>query len=478
MTTHPGGDFGLALDVQTLLIIASWIAALLGLFLLLAWISDRSIRALAWWSAAYFIGGSAIASLLSGATTTIPVAREVPAALLFLALGMIWSGARLFYGRRVRPVALVAGAVIWFMMVKLPLFAEPGAARLALNATGISIYTFLTAIEIWRDRRSRPYPRFQAIVMPLLHAGVFLYPVLLPAIMPWSIDSGVSGPWATELTLVTVLYGVGMAFLILALVHDYKIRIHKDAASTDSLTGLFNRRAFLESAQELIDRCAGKRQPVTLLMFDLDYFKTVNDRFGHAVGDDALRLFAKTASESMRVDDIIGRLGGEEFAAVVPGDDDVAVGIAERIRAAFEAVGTEVCGHPVKATVSIGAAWTNDKVSVEKILAAADVALYRAKETGRNRLVLADDRVRGAAPDNAPAGTEVVDRTHRRPRWVIGLQVWPAGRWLLQTYRGLVGTFIWVMQCGERRLVIRRDVWPAALRTSRQAVEVRRRPVA
>jgi hypothetical protein len=116
-----------------------------------------------------------------------------------------------------------------------------------------------------------------------------------------------------------------------------------------------------------------------------------------------LRLFAKTASANMRTDDVIGRLGGEEFAAVVPGDGDVASGIAERVRMAFETAGVDVSGCPLKATVSIGAAWTAEAVRIDELLAAADAALYRAKEAGRNRLELATEPLRGIEPDRALA---------------------------------------------------------------------------
>jgi diguanylate cyclase (GGDEF)-like protein len=406
--------FALAIDVSTLVVIATWIAALLGMFLLLTWISDRTSRALAWWSTAYIIGGSAVATWIPGHGVGIPVAKDVPGALLFLALGMIWSGARLFYGRTVRPVALVAGAVIWLVATKSALFAEGGSGRLLLSTLGIAGYMFLTAVEVWRDRRARPSPRVQAILVPLLHASVFLCPVVLPTIMPWAVGAHAKGAWPTALTFATLLYAVGGAFLVLALMQDRSIRIYRDAASLDPLTGLLNRRAFLECARSLIAEHGQKQRPVTLLMFDLDHFKAINVRFGHAVGDDALRLFAGTACATMRIDDVIGRLGGEEFAAIVPGDGDVAAGIAERVRMAFEAAGMEVSGRPLNATVSVGAAWTAQDIPVELLLAEADGALYRAKEAGRNRLELAAEPVRAPESERDLAAALAGSRRRRR----------------------------------------------------------------
>ena len=331
---------------------------------------------------------------------------------MFLALGMIWTGARLFYGRSILAIPLFAGAVFWLLLAQWPIFAAGSGGRLLLSSVGIAVYTFLTATEIWHDRRARPDPRWRAVVVPLLHASVFLSPVLLAVMAPHAAMPASLGGWFTVLTLATLLYAVGTAFLILTLVQDRTIRLHKDAANTDPLTGLFNRRAFLDYAQRLIGSCAPRGQPVTLLMFDLDHFKSINDRFGHAVGDDALRLFARTASACMRTNDAIGRLGGEEFAAVVPGTDDVAAGIAERIRTAFEAAGVVISGHRMHATVSIGAAWTSENVSADRVLAEADNALYRAKESGRNRLELVREPVRGPSAGDR----SVVRKTERLRR--------------------------------------------------------------
>jgi diguanylate cyclase (GGDEF)-like protein len=126
-------------------------------------------------------------------------------------------------------------------------------------------------------------------------------------------------------------------------------------------------------------------------MFDLDHFKSINDRFGHAVGDDALRVFADTVRKSMRASDIVGRLGGEEFAAIVAEPMDLATPIAERVRASFEITGKIIAGHAIGATVSIGAATATDVVTnIDALIARADAALYRAKGEGRNRLRTAE----------------------------------------------------------------------------------------
>jgi diguanylate cyclase (GGDEF)-like protein len=129
-------------------------------------------------------------------------------------------------------------------------------------------------------------------------------------------------------------------------------------------------------------------------MFDLDYFKSINDRFGHAAGDDVLRLFGQVVRASTRADDIVARFGGEEFIAIVPGGWESASKISERVRTSFEAAGATVANHTIGATVSIGAATCYDAVTaIDALIARADAALYRAKNEGRNRVYIDEGEV-------------------------------------------------------------------------------------
>ena len=194
-------------------------------------------------------------------------------------------------------------------------------------------------------------------------------------------------------TLETMLYSIGTAFLVLLMVKDNDVDLYRNAANTDHLTGLLNRRAFLESALDLSARRSARGEPVTMMMLDLDHFKTINDSFGHAMGDEVLRTFAEVARSSMRASDVIGRLGGEEFAVIVAEPMDLATRIAERLRAAFEEAGMAVGGRAIGATVSIGVASSCEPLTdLSPLLARADAALYRAKHDGRNRVYAGDDR--------------------------------------------------------------------------------------
>jgi len=380
----------LALDFPTLFVIATSVTALLGVFLLFAWVQDR-VKALAWWGSAYLVGGFSVSIWsLEGPGALLPPGTAN--ALLFIACGMIWNAARLFHGRPVLWGALAAGATIWLIACTSQDFLASLSARIILSSLIISSYTFLTAAELWRERRKsrRSWP---AIFVPILHGAVFLAPIPLASVLPddRGIVSLASG-WIAVFALEVMLYIVGTAFIILVLAKERAVRMHKDAAATDELTGLLNRRGFLHGAESMIARAAQNQTPVSVLIFDLDHFKKVNDSFGHAIGDEALRVFGSTAAGTMRASDIIGRLGGEEFAAILPGTLDDAAAAAERVRTAFEAVAATVHGCPLGATVSVGAASGAPGTDIATLLSRADTALYRAKAKGRNCVVTDRER--------------------------------------------------------------------------------------
>ena len=375
------------LDVPTLSFVAVCIAGLLGLFLIIAFLQQRSVRALAWWGSAYLIGASSMA-LWSMPVPMYDMPKALPAALIFVACGMIWNGVRLFHGKRILSIATFAGAVFWIVLCQLPVFAPGSNGRVMLGGLVVAAYTFFIALELGTERRKSLYSRTAAIAVPCMHASIFLMPIAMRAFLPEMLAAG----WMTVLALETVIYAVGTAFIVLLLVKDHHVHVYRTAATTDHLTGLCNRRAFLEAAAKLQTQQGERGDPVTLLMFDLDHFKSINDRFGHGVGDTVLKVFAQSVQKSMRSTDIIGRLGGEEFAAIVPEPMETVLRIAERIRAGFEAAGAVVGPNAIGATVSIGGATSYSAVpDIDALILRADNALYGAKHGGRNRFHPADE---------------------------------------------------------------------------------------
>lgn len=146
-----------------------------------------------------------------------------------------------------------------------------------------------------------------------------------------------------------------------------------------------------------------KRDPAALLAFDLDRFKALNDEYGHHIGDEALKLFCSVAKESMRPHELLGRLGGEEFAAILPGSDAAAARrLAQEIVSDFAARGRCIESLPVRATVSVGVSMAQGETrSLAELLIAADRALYSAKELGRNRV----EQALEGCPTTAPSVT-------------------------------------------------------------------------
>lgn len=163
----------------------------------------------------------------------------------------------------------------------------------------------------------------------------------------------------------------------------------RDVASRDHLTGLFNRRGFLERVESEKIRSTRTNKIFAMLLGDIDFFKQVNDQYGHDIGDLALVGVAKALCASLRQVDCVGRWGGEEFIALLPetGKEDVVM-VAERVRKQVEEMVIETGNGPIMVTITIGVALFAEGLTIEECIGLADGALYRGKEKGRNRVEL------------------------------------------------------------------------------------------
>jgi len=190
----------------------------------------------------------------------------------------------------------------------------------------------------------------------------------------------------------SIIFALGTSVFILALVKERNEAAGLSAARTDSLTGIASRAAFLENAERVLERCRRDSAPVSVLMFDLDRFKAVNDRHGHAVGDVVIQKFCEVVNAALRPNDVFGRVGGEEFTVVLPGSSiEAACARAERIRASFAQDCRFVRDRQVNATVSGGVSVSvKSELTLEQLLEYSDAALYVAKADGRNRIKRAE----------------------------------------------------------------------------------------
>lgn len=375
----------MSLDISTLFLVATLICALLGVMLHYFGRQEK-ISALNWWGNAYLLGAITVALW----TILTPVFGEVitlaMASLGFIACGMMWNAARVFHGLKPNWPGLFLGALAWLAAVtSLP--PEQDALRMTIGAAIVAAYAGLTASQLAAERRKAMHRRWPTMVVPLLHGAVLMLPIVLADLWPSPHSGFVGNVWVVLFAVELVLYAIGTVFVIFMLVSERSVSLHKTAASLDPLTGMLNRRGFSEACARMIEREAIAGRPVSALIFDIDHFKSINDRFGHPAGDEVLKLFAAIVTNSLRISDLSGRIGGEEFAALLPCPIDEAVTAADRVREAFQNCGIEVDDAPVATTVSIGVAGGPAGVELEVLLAAADTALYQAKRGGRNRVV-------------------------------------------------------------------------------------------
>ncbi len=166
-----------------------------------------------------------------------------------------------------------------------------------------------------------------------------------------------------------------------------------DQVRTDSLTGIANHRYFIQALEQEIERTQRSGQPTSLIMLDIDFFKKVNDRWGHETGNQALIHISRLLQQTVRKLDIPCRYGGEEFAVILPDTDlSSCIQVAERIRQVIEESPLIVAEKPLKMTASLGIATytTNHQTTTEDLVKQADRYLYQAKETGRNRVCHAE----------------------------------------------------------------------------------------
>ena len=379
----------MTLDLHTLFLVTIYVEAILGLLLLFAWIQNLQIRAVAWWGCAHLMrAGSIVLFGMFGAVSPI-ISIDVANALLFLSFAVTWTGARVFDGRKPLVLAVIAGPLAWLVLCQIPSIGVQQEIRFLVASGIIATYTWLTAYEFWRGREEPLVSRWPAIFVLFAHGSIFLLRTPLAAMLPWPPVGKFESVWLTVISFEALMFSISIAFILLAMAKERAEFCHRTAAMVDPLTGIANRRSFLNDATELTD--GHSMGPTAVLLMDLDHFKSINDRFGHAIGDRVLQVFAESTRETIRAADLFGRLGGEEFAAVLRNvRREDAIALTESIHRHFVEAAAYVDGYAVGATVSIGLVLSQDnELDMPELLAQADQALYYAKERGRNRVEVA-----------------------------------------------------------------------------------------
>src|SRR6478735_9309771 len=384
----------MSFEVNTLFLLTIDVEAILGLLLLLVWVQSTRVHAVAWWASAHLM--RAVSVMLYGLYGSVPdlISIDLANVILFSSFGVTWNGARVFNGREPLPGSLIAGAGVWLLAAQ---WGSGPEIRGQLSALIIATYTWLTAHEFWRARSEPLVSRWPAITLFFSYGAMFLFRTPINALVhDRESETFLASAWLSVLSLESFLMTIATAFILLAMSKERTELRHKTAAMTDPLTGLLNRRAFLQDAEVLLQQQVARDRPIAVLLIDLDHFKSINDRFGHAVGDKVLQVFARTVRAALRQTDLIGRLGGEEFTVVLADASmDNAYLVADRLRRTFAANAAVIDGEALHATASIGVSVIVDpRQDLAKLITLADQALYLAKARGRNRVEVAPIEVR------------------------------------------------------------------------------------
>ena len=284
------------------------------------------------------------------------------------------------------PAALRLSAACYLLILLLTFQGDPLNARLLTALFSAAIFIF----AVYTLSKLDTTPSLPVRILKVLFTmhGVLMMSQALVIGMDWLGLNQANTGFVLQLILVNHILlatATTLALPLLAFTHsEQRLRV---MAERDGLTGLYNRRSLFREGIRAFDQATQSQTQLAVLMLDLDHFKQVNDRWGHAAGDDALRLVARTLKNELRDDDIIGRVGGEEFAMVlrITGDDDVRI-ITRRLLDTIATNGQEIDGLPLYISASIGGV---EKAGHHKTFAdmmiEADAALYNAKDKGRNR---------------------------------------------------------------------------------------------
>lgn len=371
------------IDQSSLFISAGICAAALALTMLSVWLHNRDDRFLIGWTAGMLLLGCGVIlySVMPPDNMAIVATAFTMEAVGFV---IVFVAARQFTGRQTS-LLQVGALLLTVVPVTLPIL-------LGFDGLGIMIYNFLaggflaaTAGQYWNARSEAPSSMAVLCLLYMLAAlSFFACGTILMHEAEWIMGARPDN-WAEHFNAIMCIVGItGIGALSLGLNHARAARRHRLEARTDMLTGLLNRRALFDSmaTQDL-------RPGHAIIAFDLDGFKAINDRHGHAAGDAVLRCFTDAVRMNLRDGDIAARSGGEEFVLVLrDASFKLATSTAERIRAIFAESEVATAKGPLSGTASAGVALVeNHGESFEDVLHRADTSLYRAKDGGRNRVV-------------------------------------------------------------------------------------------
>jgi diguanylate cyclase (GGDEF)-like protein len=305
--------------------------------------------------------------------------------LLVVGFALRWRAARQF-GRRSTPlVVLLVPTLAAVALFALPRLFDHAAAYAGINVI-LALQAMTVAHEFWRDRGDGLPSRYGLVAAYMLIGISFAVRAAQGMLLTGDLNTYLPQDVMLQIHLVIALFHTtASGAFALSIAYERGAIDLREAALRDPLTGLYNRRAFESRLQEYL---AGTQdEEFAVVIFDIDRFKAVNDRHGHSAGDAALRACAATCLQNVRGSDFVARIGGEEFAAILPGISAVnAFELTDRVRGAVG--GNEVVCNEARfqVTMSAGVIHSSSGVgTMDDLMNKADMGLYRAKNRGRNR---------------------------------------------------------------------------------------------
>lgn len=380
---------------QMLLLALILMHVLLGALCLAVASGERPSRALRYWGAGLLV--YSVGALMTVMVDVLPLDfRQTVGNTLVSASAILTTRGLLSYTRyRINLAVALAGLAALFIILAVNHASGPlYVVDVGAPTTYASLLYLYAAYGLLRSGRPAA-----------LHARRFVAAVTLLAVLMWNARwaavwmSASSAPDASQADLALSVFAIFHLLALVALSLGLlwiEVRLMEanleEAALSDWLTGLQNRRAMHARFKEGISHALRHNQPFAMVTFDIDHFKRINDRYGHLAGDVMLRAIAKKLQEAKRTEDQLGRHGGEEFLLLLPDQSgEEAAGIAERLREEIEQLVVNFAGKELRVTISAGvSAFPDDGESWDRLFGAADRRLYMAKDTGRNRVVASD----------------------------------------------------------------------------------------
>lgn len=371
-----------------MMICTSLVTFVVAIALTFMWAFEKREKAVGWWCLSMWAATAATILLAFRVGTPWWLGIGLGNGIALLAYGLATAGFAAFRGSKINLPVVFSGAVLWLVLLfGFATIREDVNNRVILISSVIPFYCALIVRDTWQTWKKERLPTLlAAAIFYTSHALFYLVRIPLTIMSPVKeISANYGSLWYSIITLETFIHCMFTIFLFTSIIRERAERRYRLAAEIDSLTSVSSRRFFVVETRNAL-----ARKPVSamLALLDLDYFKKINDTYGHMAGDRVLQSFAHFVLSRLKPGMVFGRLGGEEFGLFLSDCSEAeAADFLEELRAGVEALDIGFNGNVLKVTTSIGVAGVAEAgLDFDHLMAGADNALYICKNQGRNRI--------------------------------------------------------------------------------------------